>query len=276
MELKDEIAKSKDRQLKSPFERLSPELFVQTMSLLDAPSVAIGTSICKSWNKSILESKRPFRHFEMEGQVSNIMKGLDVFGEKSGHLLTSIDLKIKEEVTDSEKEQLQDLILLSCGSLRSLSFAHNGELCEFIVRIASQCPALTVLSSTKFSGDRIFIFAVPRIRTISFLPSWKAKLRTLIWNAGGESLLCDDALVDRLQEATHVFISSHGIKSSFIVKLLSSNSSLVQLRLPWTKGEEVQGMESISFDLPHLEHLRLEQIPPSTENAKCSSFSTLR
>lgn len=190
------------------------------------------------------------------------------FSERSNHSIQSIVLKTTDKGEVSGLERLHDAIIPSSASLQTLSVSHPGNVCKFIAGIADQCPALVDLSST---GD-LGIYYCPDPVEFPFSPSWQPKLRRFIWNTSEASLTCDDALLDRLREATDVTISTLGIKSSFVVKLLSSTPTLVNLRVPMMEYDEVEGMESISFNLPHLEVLRLEQIPPSTEDANGSFF----
>lgn len=67
-------------ELKSPFERGSPDLFNRIASLFDAPSLARATAVSRIWGKSILESEETFHNFEMERKEAQLSRGLAIHG----------------------------------------------------------------------------------------------------------------------------------------------------------------------------------------------------
>lgn len=263
VELKQETEKSKDRQLKSPFKRLSAELFVETMRFTDSPSLAISSSVCKSWNKSILESTDLFRHFEMEGKVSNIIKGIKSFGMRSGNSIKSIDLKIGTEATSGEQDQLQESMTPSSGTLKSLSVSHEGDLSELILKVASDCTELKSLISNKAGAENSPHPASLSDPCLAFPLPWKPKLQTFDWQAGGNGLICDDALLGHLQDCRGISLCSQGVQPAWAIKLFSSNSKLVKVEIPWIEDETVTDIPPMN--LPDLEILYLDHAPQSED-----------
>lgn len=144
-EIELKLLSLKDRELQSPFKRLSPELFIEVMSSCDSPSIAKSSSVCKSWNKSVLEAKSLFQSFKMEGKISNIIKGIQVFGQRSDNSIKSIDIEIGSKVTMKEQKELQESISPSSETIKVLIFLHQGGLSKLILNISSDCKELKSL-----------------------------------------------------------------------------------------------------------------------------------
>lgn len=271
--LKDDIQKAKDRQLKSPWKRLSSELFAETMEWCDSPSLINFSSTCKLWKESITKNQTLFQHFKMEGKPLSIMKGLDFFGKRSGNSLKSIDLTFGTKVREQDEITLFHSISPSSETLKLLSIAHHGELSETILDIASECPQLVSLISVT-TGKLDLIQRSFKEPGLPFPTPWKPKLQTLVWKAGGNIIVCDDSLVKPLQSCKQITLATSGMSPAWLVKLLSSSSDLVTAEFPWLQDEVVADIPMLN--LPNLEQLWLARVPKLDQNSRKSFFTQLR
>lgn len=271
VELKSQIRKSKDREM-NLFQRLSPEIFTSISSFFEAPDLTSVYAVNKSWRNSIFETTELFQHFKMDGgDVHKIVRGLKLFRERSKNSIKSIELRVTKAIEASHSRLLQETILASSQTLLNLTIFHQGDLCGLIINTAAECPHLKYLSSRSMEGR----FDESTWQSMVELPkSFKPKLLEFEWDAGSDSLFCDAALINSLQEATKVTICSVAITMDWVVELLSSASNLVKLELPYLEKEAIED-KVIPFEvplyLPHLTDLWLDR-PPTSEIGDSSQF----
>lgn len=201
----------------------------------------------------------------MEGKFSNIIKGIQFFGQKSDNSIKSIDIGIGTELTREKQNQLQESISPSSETIQALTIIHQGDLSELILNISSDCKELKILSSSKMGEVRPFRRSSGN-PPLAFPANWKPKLEKLEWKAGGNVIICDDSLLGHLQDCKFITLCSRGIGSSWVVKLLSL-SSLKTVNIPWIVDEAVA---EIPMNVPNLKHLFLDQIPRA--NIGAASF----
>lgn len=129
---------SKRREVRDPFERLSPELFLKFASLCDSPSLAISTAVSKTWRESILRSTGLFSDFKMVGNGPQIVSGIELFSTRCEGSIRIVEVEIKDALDSSDQESLQAAIPPSRQSLKHLSLRHQGDLCKIISSIAAE------------------------------------------------------------------------------------------------------------------------------------------
>lgn len=247
-ELQESIKNLQTHQFKSRFNRLSPELFVKMMGFCDSRSLMISTSVSKSWNQSILGATDLFRHFQMEGKVSNITKGIEIFERRSNNSIRSIELKIKDRANATEQKQLQDAISPSYESLRWLSIVHQGELGRLSIDIASECPHLLFLSS--IVNEERFSYPQEGSDQLEIPPSFKPKLEDFVWDNPECNLICNEHLLQCLQGAKGISLGCSGPQPAWVIRLLTSTSStLITVILPFMSTGSVE--EIPPLDLPN-------------------------
>jgi len=122
--LREEIGESKEREYKSPFERVSPDLFLKLFSLCDAQSLLRSTSVCQGWKDSILGSSELFRSFEMEGTAEQICQGLELFNRRNQDSTKHVILRVKDELDPDLQKRLGNAIKPSSESLKTISVVH--------------------------------------------------------------------------------------------------------------------------------------------------------
>ena len=83
-------------------------------------------------------------------------------------------------------------------------------------------------------------------------------------------MACNDALLERLQGARKVIISSTELTSAWIVKLLPSSSRLEEVRLRMGESSQVDNIPPMN--LPNLTYLYLDPPPKSTQTSDSSLF----
>lgn len=246
--------------------RCIPEVFVSIVSLCDSKTMAASLAVNKLWRNRILESKAVFRHFEMVGNVAEIIKGIEVFGERSNHSLQSIDIKIKDSPTPSQKEQLRTFLSRSFETIKHLSIGHsrkkeahegNGleeDLSQLIIDVAASCSNLLSLESFRMGDEDIFFCSTSDI-SVEVPSTFRAKMQTFVWKAGGKDLVYNETLARSLENAREVTICSSSIQPSWIIKRLLSNPSLVEVRIPWMSPHLAEDVPLLN--LPKLKHLWL-------------------
>lgn len=265
VEVIDEIKRLMLREESFLEKRLTPEVFLSIITHCDSKTIAASLGVNKLWKSWILESKAVFSHFEMVGNVAEIIKGIQFFGERSNHSLESVDIKIKESPTAHQREQLRISISrssktvkrLSIGYLRSQKFpggaGYSEDLSQLIIDIAASCSNLLLLES--YGGGADWLFDSESHPSVEFPSHFGAKLQKFIWRAGGENLVCNDTLARCLQEASEVVIWSSKIQPSWIIGLLSSNSNLVKVEFPFHSPQFVKDIPILN--LPKLKRLFL-------------------
>lgn len=262
----NKIREFKSLEHESPFKsRISEDLFLRMVSFFDSQSLVFVAAISKRFRTSIHGSTELFKSFQMIGKAKNIADGIKFFGQRCGNSIRSIDIGVKNKVSSSD---LLTAILPSCSNLEEFRVAHQRDLCSFILQIASECPLLKVLHSTRQPG-----FSYGTIYETAWIPSsWKVEnLQELIWNGEGKSLGCDAVLLNSLQRATKVKIWE-GVRSSWVVELLSSASStLVDVYIDSMYNEEVDSI-LVSIQLPSLVSLHLPHAPRSSSTQDSSLF----
>lgn len=251
--------------------RLPSELFISAMEFADSPSLVMACSTCRSWRESILEATNLFGHFRMEGEASNIAKGINAFNARSGNSVRSIELVVKDRPL--EPQELRDAILASSKSLETLSIRHQGDLCLLILEVAADCPLLQDLYSLRVGKGALYAGPLSSRASIKLPANFKLKLRNFHWNSGSEGLVWDDTLQKSLENAREVILCSYGISPSRVVQLLSSNSELVKLGIPWMEDDYVE--EIPLMELPRLQELFLDQSPRIGGTSK-SFYSNLQ
>lgn len=175
------ILAAQDHRVRNPFKKLSPDLFLKTVSCFDAPSLISSSATCKSWRNTIFESSEIFRNFKMEGKLLGIIDGIKFFSTRCGNSIRSISITVDKVFSTEHQEALTNAISPSFESLKELSVYHHGDMGKVIVGIAGQCPSLTLLRSSNKSGHRGSLSVQ---REVVAIPSiWKPTLRTLIWNS---------------------------------------------------------------------------------------------
>ena len=122
--LLEEIGESKLREYKSPFERVSPDLFLKLFSLCDAPSLVRSIGVSKAWKDSILGSSELFRSFEMEGTGEQVCQGLELFNRRNQDSTKHVILKVEDELDPALQERLGNAIKRSSKSLKTISVVH--------------------------------------------------------------------------------------------------------------------------------------------------------
>lgn len=245
----DGIKTFKGHESGNPFRRVSSDLFNHILSFSDSPSLSFCSAVCKKWRASVLQSSELFRIFEMNGASGNITAGINLFSSRSGNSLRCIKVGIKNKVNQEARALLESSILPSLGTIKELSVAHHGDLCEMILDIASHSPAIKLISSTRMDANDAFCYPSPTGRYLQWRPSHQVKLQTLVWEAGGDNIKCDEMLLSSLQDAIVVRITSYTVTSGFLVQLLSSNARLHTIRIPLTLDQEVSEMPA-SLHLP--------------------------
>lgn len=206
----------------------------------------------------------------MIGKGEQICKGLEVFSQRSKDSMKNITLGVKDELDASLQERLSNAITLSSPTLRAFSIDHQGDLCKLIVDVGGQCNNLVVLRSGR-EGEESNIYPPDEDHeALEFPSSWKAPLKTLDWKSGDESLVCTDALLERLRGARQAIISSTEHISAWIVKLLSSSSRLEKVHLRTEKATQVDNIPPVN--LPNFVHLYLDSSPRSTQTGDSSLF----
>lgn len=244
--------------------RLTPEVFLSIITLCDSKTIAASLGVNKLWKNWILESKAVFNHFEMVGNVDEIIEGIEFFGERSNHSLKSIDIKIKDWPTPPQKEHLRISISRSSQTLECLSVgyfsrqkypggaAHSEDLNQLIIDIAASCSNLLLLESSRGGAEPLSDEFSP---SVEFPPHFGAKLQKFVWEAGGKILVCNDTLARCLQEASEVTIWSSKIQPSWIIGLFSSNPNLVKVKFPRLAPQVVEDIPTLN--LPKLKRLFL-------------------
>jgi len=135
---------------KSRFGRVTPEVFIKVLFLCNSPAIAKFSQVCKIWQVPILATPDLFRNFEMEGNFESLIAGLEAFSKKCGHSLRTITIGINRTLDEDEKARLEAAILPSKTTLKLLSIASQGDICQLIMRVASKCDSLKLLCSTRF------------------------------------------------------------------------------------------------------------------------------
>lgn len=248
---------------KSPFRRVTSEVFVRMASFCDSPSLVKSMEVCKSWNSSIAGSPHLFRQFKMEGNTEQITTGIKFFSSKCSNSIEVIDLKVGDSAKSSRLERLRKSIKPSSETLKTLSIVHCGHLCQLIIDVAAEAPLLSTLSSCR--TEWFNVNNTPSANSLILPTTWKPRLKTLFWNTGC-SLQSDENLLKALQEVKEVVLSSRGVKSSWVVKLLSSTPGLEVLWLPLME-KDPEGVEEIpSLEAPNLLSLYLQFAPTQSED----------
>jgi len=88
-----DVQSSAAKDLKSRFERVSPDLFFKLFSFADATSLVRSTSVSKAWKQSIHGSSELFRNFRMEGKGQEMFKGLRLFSKRSQDSIRRMELR---------------------------------------------------------------------------------------------------------------------------------------------------------------------------------------
>jgi len=151
--LLEEIGESKLREYKSPFERVSPDLFLKLFSLCDAPSLVRSIGVSKAWKSPILGSSDLFRSFEMEGTGEQLCERLELFNRRNKDSTKHAILKVEDELDPDLQERLVNAIKQGSASIKTISIAHQGDLAKSLVKVAGQCHSLSVLRSTIWAHE---------------------------------------------------------------------------------------------------------------------------
>lgn len=253
-----------------PFRRVSGDLFLQMASFFDSPSIALSMACCKKWKFSMEGYKEIFRSVRMSGKGTNIAAGIKFFSQRCGNSIRRIDIGIKDYSYESADEELEAAISPSSLTLQDLWVHHPGDHCRLIIKIASKCPSLKILSST--SMPLTLKFAPLSLSSYPLPLPFKPILQELNWNAGGDSLIVADELLNSLESARRVIVNSRLVTPRWLVALLSSASStLVEVRISGFIDQDVDEIPT-SLDLPNLVNLRLPFAPRLRSTGDSSLF----
>jgi len=90
---------------------------------------------------------------------------------------------------------------------------------------------------------------------------------------GETNLSCNDPLLERLQDAQELLISTSKLVADWKIKLLSSSANLKTLVLRWTPVDDAEMVDDIpEMNLPNLEELVLTTPPKSRITGDASLF----
>lgn len=251
------------------FKRVSPELFVKITSFCDAPTLTKLSGVSKQLNQSILADEELFRSFTMRGNASQILQGLILFSGRCNYSLHSVKLDVLNEVDHIVKLKLEAYLSSSTNTLRSIESANQGDLGLALLSVAQRCPLLKVFSTSRLDSRDKFHYSTSDHRFYSVNPNtWQVKqLDTFIVTCGSFNLRCNDSLLSVLQGTKVIKLSEDAVNQPWIIKLLSSTPSLVEVEIPFQSEliledeEELELIELPHFNLPSLTLLNLARIP---------------
>lgn len=254
----------------NPFDRLSSHLLLKVFTFCDAASLLKSQRVSKMWNDVISGSSELFRRFEMEGTVGHIAKGLKLFSRRCKSTMKRVVIRLEDKAGEIGYDNLKSTISKNFQTLKSLSVGHQGDLSEMMESFAKKSGKLSVLECYQMGFEEVML-KPDREETSFQLPSSDILLQSLIWNCGAQNLICDEALLNRLQGATTINISSSLLTPSWTVELLASNPHLEDVRLRWSRNPAVtDGFPEMS--LPFLKVLFLGVIPRGPSKLDSSLF----
>lgn len=196
----------------------------------------------------------------MRGHPVMISLGLELFQKRCKNTIHSVDLQVSD--VDSSKYFVTCNLTQSVHTLRSLKVAHHGELGPTLWKLAEKCKSLSVFSSSRL-GNISAVKIPPLDAAVALVgPSWAdhQQFERFQWNCGESNLECNDGLLTLLQNARGILINSNNFSQTSLIKLLSSNTSLVDLRIPSMDATD-NLLDIPRLNLPNLEILSLPWIP---------------
>lgn len=256
-EIEAKLLEVKSLETRSPFERLSPELFKPILAWCDSPSLIMATSVCTEWKRlCFVQYPELFRHFKMRGRTMNILKGISRFNSISSDTIESFELDFVDQVKGASTfHLLESLITASSNSLKHLSMDGHGELGELMLNIVDRCPSLKTFI---YTDEKEKIFKTPnhiRESSLSISPSGTSQPLIFVWESKHENLECGPTLKKRLCRATHVRILSEGVSQRFVTELLESSPKLEHLWIPFLDATNTEDLPPLK--LPALQDLTL-------------------
>ena len=147
-----------------------------------------------------------------------------------------MDLSVTDEPDPQTLLRLRDAILRSKETLETFSISHHGVLSGLIADAAAECPDLLLLSSTRAGREDEILIPEANDIHLEFPASWSASLHTLIWADGASDLVFNQPLLANLGKAKDIRIGSQEISCRFLVKLLATTPSLVNVVMPHAKN----------------------------------------
>lgn len=262
MELEESIQEAKDLEKRGSFKRVSPELFVKIVGFCDSPSLMKFSRVSKQFDQSILANEELFRSFTTTGSSYQILRGLDFFGKKCNNSIHSVKLEVQDV---KSLWSFGPILSRYKSTLRSIEVAHQGDLGYELFRTAHICPLLKVFSSSRLVSSNEFHRPASGVTYSINLTGWKPQqLETFVMTCGSFNLEYDDAFLPILERVKVVKIHDAGIPQDWIIKLLSSTSSLVEVEIPFQEESREDGLgEMPDFNLPSLISLTLARVPSS-------------
>lgn len=269
-ELKDEMKRSKAPEAEDPFSKVPADVFLRVTSFLDPPSIAISSACSRFWRASIQGFTEIFRTFQMTGQGKNIAGGIRSYSSRCGNSIRSIEIRVQKTVRLEDHQLLHSAISPSSSTLERLSISHRSDLSKVVLQIASECPLLKSLSSTRVSGP--FHYS-GMARYLDLPTSWKPnQLQEFEWNDGHTGLGCNDVLLKSLQRAERVNITSHRVSHSWVMDLLSlASATLFDVKIEIMNSRTL-GEIRAPICLPKLISLSLDRAPCSKSTRDASPF----
>jgi len=129
------------------------------------------------------------------------------------------------------------------------------------------------LRSTRWAHEEQLYVPDTYLEAAEFLDSWIASLIVLEWTSGETNLVCNDALLERLQDAKEVRIISHKISPSWVLNLLSSSPSLRKAEILCSLDSTTETVDDTQeMNLPNLDNLYLTAPPKSKATGDVSLF----
>jgi len=234
--LREFIELSTTQEPRSPFRRVPIEAFKQILYYSDSPSLVSCSASCSKCRDSIVADPSLFRRFEMKGKREDPQKGIRLFGQENGNSIQRMDLSVTDEPDPQTLLRLRDAILRSKETLETFSISHHGVLSGLIADAAAECPDLLLLSSTRAGREDEILIPEANDIHLEFPASWSASLHTLIWADGASNLVFNQPLLANLGKAKDIRIGSQEISCRFLVKLLATTPSLVNVVMPHAKN----------------------------------------
>ena len=206
----------------------------------------------------------------MEGKECLILTGLERFSIRCKKSMKRVVFKFKETTSDKFRDRFKAVTFESSETLKVLDVGHQGDLSRYLGMIATRCPSLSTLSSYRLGFEKELLKPDMGQDVLRFPRKLSSQLKSLTCTCGCFNLVCDEFLLDLLKGATRVNINSSELTPSWAVKLLTSNPSLVEVRLRWSKDEEVEEIPELK--LSNIRELFLGKVPRSKLSSNGSLF----
>lgn len=279
LDLVEALQQLRTKESKSPFERISPHLFIRIIGLCDAKSLSSSFRVCSDWKGGIEENRNLFRNFQFDGGSLRAGAGIRFFNERCGGTLVSIDLQLNSPLFSQYNVRHTDLrpaLLESVGTLKHLSISDHVPFIsdlvddDFQTNLISRFHCLESLRLVNHS--ELLLDFEP---TVHHFPN-SVRLKRFEWRSENEFPVFNDDLCSVLKDAKEVTIDIfrngwHNIPQPWVLSLLSQASELEDLQLDDLSS--VASTSPISFmRLPKLKNLYLTWVPSDEESADPRAF----